>query len=58
MAAIFMITSLTLAYQSSKRTSLMEKARAGQIPLAPTAPAGGAAPFAPAPGPETPGQGK
>jgi preprotein translocase subunit SecG len=58
MAAIFMITSLTLAYQSSKRTSLMEKARAGQIPLVPTAPAGGAAPFAPAPGPETPGQGK
>jgi preprotein translocase subunit SecG len=40
-AAIFMITSLTLAYQASKTASVVER--------------GGAAPFAPAPGAPAPG---
>jgi preprotein translocase subunit SecG len=39
-AAIFMITSLTLAYQASKTASVVER--------------GGAAPFAPAPGAPAP----
>ncbi|BDG06384.1 preprotein translocase subunit SecG [Anaeromyxobacter oryzae] len=57
-AAIFMITSLTLAYQASKTSSVVER-HGGGAPFAP-APAGGApapAPAGQAPAPAAPAQG-